>query len=71
MSNPRETGIDEYEPVDEQYKKIVTQIDDEERLWSLCTELKEYTEGAVIPLLENLNMEILSDFLTPSRVKVF
>lgn len=72
MSNhPHETGVDVDEPVDDQYKKIVTQIDDEERLWALYRELREYTEGAYIPLLQTLNMENLSDFLTPSRVRVF
>ncbi|MDD4931577.1 MAG: hypothetical protein PHG66_05560 [Candidatus Colwellbacteria bacterium] len=72
MSNhPQETGSDDYEPVDEQYKIIVSQIDTEERLCALFTELKDYTEGSVVPLLENLNIQILSDFLTPSRVKIF
>lgn len=73
MSNQlnNETSVDDYEHQDEMYKKIVTQIDDEERLHSLVNEMKEFTEYLIIPLLQNLNMEKLSDFITPSRVRVF
>ena len=70
MSNSQDEP-DEYEPVDEQYTDIVNQIDYEERLYYIHSELKDYTYNVAIPLLENLNIEILSDFLTPDRVRVF
>jgi len=68
QQNPSlETG-EEYEVPDDMYKKIVSQIDDEDRLWCLFTELKEFTENAIVPLLESLTMENLSTFLNPPKV---
>lgn len=70
MSNLK-MEIDDYEQPDESYKKIQDQIDDEDRLWDMYTNLKEFVEYASIPLFENLNIEILSQFVTPLRVRLF
>lgn len=65
------TKVEDYEPPDEIYKKIVDQIDDENRLQDLCDELKSFVEYANVPLLEKLNIENLGEFLCPKRVRVF
>jgi hypothetical protein len=67
----QEPVFEDQEPRDDDYAKIVSQIEDEERLWSLWNELKEFARDMVIPLIEDLNPEDVSDFLTPSRVRVF
>ena len=63
--------VDDYEQPDESYQKIKDQIDDEERLWDMYTNLKEFVEYASIPLLENLNIENLSYFINPLRERIF
>ena len=63
--------IDEYEAPDEVYKKIIKQIDDEERLWSLFLEMREFAEYSTVPLLQRLNIENLSEFVNPERVRIF
>lgn len=66
-----DTGIEDYESPDENYKKILIQIDYEERLDTLFLEMREFVEYATIPLLQSLNQEKLSDFLNPNRAISF
>lgn len=65
MSNTRES--EDYEPVDEDYRKVVSQVDNEERMWSLYTDLRDFVEYSSIPLLENINMEKISEFISSLR----
>jgi len=62
---------DEYDPPDDMSKKISQQIDDEERLWDIFLEMKNFVEYERIPLLQKLDIEKISDFISPLRVRVF
>jgi hypothetical protein len=61
----------EDERPDDMSKKISQQIDDEERLWDIFSEMKSFVEYEKVPLLQKLDVEQLSDFISPLRVRVF
>jgi len=62
---------DEYDSPDDMSKKISQQIDDEERLWDIFLEMKNFVEYECIPLLQKLDIEKISDFISPLRIRVF
>lgn len=52
---------DEYDNESNEFEFEQTNEDD--RLWEMYNELKNYANDAAIPLLDNMNLETLSQFV--------
>lgn len=57
------SDIEEYDNSSADNEFEFDQTNEDDRLWEMYNELKTYSNEAIIPLLDNMNLETLSQFI--------